>query len=116
MGSNLKQKATRRAQNAYKMLSIRAWIDFASVMDKYGRPDLRDKYNGYANDKIAEIRTNSLWLSDFGIHASSDAVNTGLLNSDEQNSIFEKHFLDRVNRLSLSPFNQYFIINNIASN
>jgi hypothetical protein len=107
-------KPSIEAQNAYKMLSIRAWIDFASVMDKYGRPDLRDKYNGYANDKIAEIRTNSLWLSDFGIHASSDAVNTGLLNSDEQNSIFEKHFLDRVNRLSLSPFNQYFIMQAMA--
>jgi alpha-L-rhamnosidase len=107
-------KPSIEAQNAYKMLSIRVWRDFASVMDKYGRPDLRDKYNGYANDKIAEIRTNSLWLSDFGIHASSDAVNTGLLNNDEQNSIFEKHFLDRVNRLSLSPFNQYFIMQAMA--
>ena len=107
-------KTSVEAQNAYKMLSIRAWEDFATAMDKYGRTDLRDKYNGYAQAKMAEIRTNSLWISEFGIHSFSDAVNTGLLNSEEQNSLLKKHFMDRVNRLSISPFNQYFIIQAMA--
>lgn len=102
------------AQNAYKMLSIRAWREFASAMDKLGRQDLRDKYNGYASAKIAGLRTNCLWFSDFGLHAASDAVTTGLLSNDEQHILFEKHFLDRVNRLSLSPFNQYFILQAMA--
>jgi hypothetical protein len=104
-------KPSVEAQNAYKMLSIRVWRDFASAMDKFGRTDLRDKYNGYASEKIASLRTGSLWFDALGIHAAADAINTGLLKSDEQKALFEKLFLDRVNRVSLSPFNQYFIIN-----
>jgi alpha-L-rhamnosidase len=50
------------AQNAYKMLSIRAWRDFAMVMEKCGRTDLSDKYNSYASAKISEMRTKALWL------------------------------------------------------
>ena len=44
----------QEAQNAYKMLSIRVWRDFARTMDQIGRGDLRDKYNGYAAEKMAE--------------------------------------------------------------
>ena len=102
------------AQNAYKMLSIRAWHDFANAMDKIGRTDLKDKYNNYASAKIAELRTNSSWYSNLGIHSAADAVNTGLLNSYEKNKLFERLFLDRINRISLSPFNQYFIISAMA--
>ena len=107
-------RSSIEAQNAYKMLSIRAWRDFASVMSHLGRLDLRDKYNGYASAKIAELQTNNQWLSEFGLHAAADAVNTGLLNQRDKNLLFEKYFLDRVNRISLTPFNQYFIIQAMA--
>lgn len=107
-------RSSPEAQNAYLMLSIRAWKDFALAMDQLGRTDLRDKYNGYASAKIAELQTKTLWLSEFGLHAAADAVNTGFLNQQEKNSLFEKLFLDRVNRISLSPFNQYFIIQAMA--
>ena len=107
-------KSSPEAQNAYLMLSIRAWKDFALAMDHLGRPDLRDKYNGCVRTKIAELQTKNLWLSEFGLHAAADAVNTGLLNHQEKKSLFEKLFLDRVNRISLSPFNQYFIIQAMA--
>ena len=107
-------KASIEVQNAYKMLSIRAWRDFASAMDQLGRPNLRDKYNGYAHEKIAELQKNNRWLSEYGLHAGADAINTGLLNLSEKKSLFDKYFLDRVNRISLSPFNQYFIIQAMA--
>ncbi|GEM_PF-287014 len=113
-GFELWFKPCPEAQNAYEMLSIRVWKDFATVMGKYGRTDLRDKYNGYASAKMADLRKNSDWFADFGLHAAADAVTTGLLNSAEQNTLFEKHFTDRVNRISFSPFNQYFIIQAMA--
>ena len=56
-------RSSPEAQNAYKMLSIRAWRDFASAMNHLGRHDLRDKYNGYASAKIAELQTNNLYRS-----------------------------------------------------
>ncbi len=107
-------KSSAEAQNAYKMLSIRAWKDFALAMDHLGRNDLRDKYNGYAGAKIAELQADNRWLFEFGLHAAADAINTGLLNQQEKNTLFEKLFLDRINRISLSPFNQYFIIQAMA--
>ncbi len=107
-------KSSPEAQNAYKMLSIRAWNDFAAVMGLAGRTDLRDKYSGYAKEKMAELRKSSSWSADFGLHAAADAINTGSLSAGEQDALFAKHFLDRVNRLSLSPFNQYFIIQAMA--
>jgi len=107
-------RSSPEAQNAYKMLSLRAWKDFAAVMGQYGRTDLRDKYNDYARDKMAELRKNSSWSADFGLHAAADAINTGILSGAEKDALFEKHFLDRVNRISLSPFNQYFVIQAMA--
>jgi hypothetical protein len=102
------------AQKAYQMLSIRAWRDFAAAMDKFGRPDLRDKYSSYARSKLADLRKDGNWPSLLGLHAAADAVTTGLLTAAEQEALFEKEFRDRVNRISLSPFNQYFILQALA--
>jgi len=107
-------RPNEESQHAYKMLSLRAWQDFSAAMEKLGRRDLRDKYRGYASSKIAELRKNRQWHADFGLHAAADAVTTGLLNRVEQESLFDKEFRDRVNRLSLSPFNQYFILQAMA--
>ena len=107
-------KSCQEAQNAYKMLSIRVWNDFAAAMGQCGRSDLQDKYLGYAREKMAALRTNDAWLAEFGLHAAADAVNTGSLSAAEQAALFEKWFTDRVNRISLSPFNQYFIIQSLA--
>ncbi len=107
-------KSSHEAQNAYKMLSIRAWNDFATVMGQFGRTDLKDKYSGYAKACMASLRQNDSWSADFGLHASADAINTGCLTQNEKEALFNKHFLDRVNRVSFSPFNQYFIIQAMA--
>jgi hypothetical protein len=92
------------------MLSMRAWVDFAAAMGKLGRTDLETKYNGYATTKMAALRASGNWYSTFGLHAGAEAATTGLLNATEQKAIFEKEFLDRVNRLSLDPFCQLFVI------
>ncbi|MGA2363106.1 MAG: alpha-L-rhamnosidase C-terminal domain-containing protein [Candidatus Aminicenantales bacterium] len=107
-------KPCPEAQRAYKMLSIRTWRDFAAAMEKFGRPDLRDKYSSYAHSKLADLRKDGNWYSRLGLHAAADAVTTGLLTAVEREALFEKEFRDRVNRVSLSPFNQYFILQALA--
>ena len=97
-------------QHAFQMLSVRAWNDFARAMARYGRIDLGDKYHAYAKEKLNDLRKESDWYSEFGLHAAADAVTTQLLNREEQTELFESHFTDRVNRISFSPFNQYFIL------
>src|ERR1022692_408760 len=96
------------------MLSIETWQSFAAAMGAHGRTDLKAKYNGYANAKIAALRQNPTWYQSFGLHACADAVNTGLLNDTEKSAIFTQQFTDRVNRVSYSPFNQYFVVQAFA--
>ncbi len=98
------------SQDAYKMLSIRVWREFAMAMAQVGRPDLHDKFMEYANSKMAEVQREAGWHSSFGIHAAADAVNTGLLDTVALENLYNREFSDRVNRLSISPFNQYFIL------
>ncbi|MFA5816786.1 MAG: alpha-L-rhamnosidase C-terminal domain-containing protein [Bacteroidales bacterium] len=107
-------KESPEAQNAYKMLSIRSWQNFAAAMGSLGRIDLKDKYEKYASEKMTDLRKSPVWYSDYRLHSAADALNTGLLNQNEQNTLYDKWFLDRVNRLSLSPFNQYFILQSMA--
>ncbi len=107
-------KESLEAQNAYKMLTIRTWIDFADAMRSLGRKDLQKKYAQYATDKMAVLRKSGDWTASYGIHSAADAINTSLLKSDEQEHLYKKWFTDRVNRVSLSPFNQYFIIQALA--
>ena len=114
LGAGFEHPNIPEPQNAYKMLSIRVWREFSAVMNSYGRTDLRDKYNGYATEKIAALKKDPAWFRNFGLHAGADAVTTGLLSKDEISAIYEKSFTDRVNRISYSPFNQYFVIQAFA--
>ena len=114
LGAGFEHHSCQESQNAYKMLSIRVWKEFADAMGKSGRTDLSDKYNRYANEKMTELRRNAAWHQGFGLHSGADAVNTGLLNDAEKKALFEATFADRVSRVSFSPFNQYFVIQALA--
>ena len=98
------------AQNAYSMLSIRAWNEYSILMRKMGNSKEADKYAGYATEKIQAIRTEKTWLNTFGLHAAADAINTDLTTKEENITFFNKNFTDRVNRISYSSFNEWFII------
>lgn len=103
------------SQNAYKMLSIRAWNEFSKAMQTYGRKDLADKYEKCVIAKVSGLRQDNNWFEWFGLHAAADAVNAGFTSSAEHNLLFLKEFNDRVNRQSYSPFNQYFVIQAMAA-
>lgn len=114
LGAGFEHPNIPESQDAYKMLSIRAWKEFSAIMGIYGRADLRDKYYHYATEKIVALRKDAVWYQRFGLHAGTDAITTGLLNADEKKAIYEKSFSDKVNRISYSPFNQYFVIQAFA--
>ena len=110
LGAGTENANCQESKHALKMLRIRAWSEFAAVMKRIGQGDLYDKYRGYALARMAELRKDSAWYMNYGLHAAADAMNTGLMLPNESNALFEKQFRDRVNRVSISPFNQYFII------
>jgi len=114
IGAGFEDNSCREFQNAYKMLCIDSWLDFAGMMESVGRTEIARIYEGYATEKISALREDPEWYLDFGIHAASDAINAGFTSREEQEAMFDLVFKDRLNRLSYSPFNQYFIIRALA--
>jgi len=114
LGSGFEHPNLPEPQNAYKMLSIRVWNDFAEAMAASGHKDLAKKYSKYAMEKILDLRKNPEWHQEFGLHAGADAVSTRLLGREEKVAIYKKGFTDRINLNSYSPFNQYFVIQALA--
>jgi alpha-L-rhamnosidase len=114
IGAGFENPDIPEARHAYAMLSIRAWLEFARAMEQHGRMDLRDRYLGYANDRISRLKKDSAWADSFGTHAAADAINAGFTSAAEKRKMFQNHFANRIHRLSYSPFNQYFIIQAMA--
>lgn len=95
---------------SYWMDCIRAWREFAWAAGQYGRSDLRDKYNGYADEKVAGLRSNPNWYNNFGIHACSYAIDAGFTNQAERDAIYQLRYTDRLNNPSHNPFSTWFMV------
>ncbi|GEM_PF-163518 len=114
LGAGFENASCPESQNAYKMLSIQTWHKFGNMLSQTGHTELAKKYKEYALKKIEELRSDKNGMIDFGIHAAADAINTNLLTSEEKEKLWNIAFSDRNQRLSYSPFNQFFIINSLA--
>jgi hypothetical protein len=114
LGAGFENPNIPESQYAYAMLSIRSWLAFGRLMQQIGETSLGKKYITYANQKMAEAKTMKSWALEYGLHASADAINTGLTSPAEELLFYKRHFMDRINRLSYSPFNQYLVIGAMA--
>lgn len=114
LGAGFEEPDRLETKNAYRMLFIRASMEFASALTDIDRHDLSKTYQDIAFHKMEELRSIERWYASFGVHALSDAVNTGLVTENEKSAIFAQEFSDRLNRLSFSSFNQYFILQAMA--
>lgn len=114
LGAGFENGSNPETYRAYRMLSIHCWNTFAQFARQLGKTELYDKYNTYAQEKFAQLTKDTDWTKTYGIHAAADAINTGLTAVKDGQSLYRQDFTDRVNRLSYSPFNQYFIIQSLA--
>ena len=99
---------------AYKMLSIQTWKWFAEAMQSCGHDELSRKYAAYAEEKQQQLRCDAGWYEGLDIFAASDAVNAGVVSPREITPVWNDVFSDRLQRVSYSPFNQYFVLNALA--
>lgn len=114
LGAGFEHPNLPEPQNAYKMLSIRVWKEFSEAMSSIENKELSDKYSSFVKEKMSALQKNPEWVNDFGLHAGADAVTTGLLTDNEIKVIYTNSFNDKINRISYSPFNQFFIIQAFA--
>lgn len=110
LGAGFENPNNPETYRAYHMLCIRSWKEFANSMRQMGKHELASNYQQYADEKITALTNDKRWWQQFGLHASADAINALFLKENEVGLIWENAFADRMQRLSYSPFNQYFII------
>jgi len=114
LGACFEEPDRPETKNAYRMLFVRACREFAWAMRQSGRAELAAHYERIADQRVGELRGDSNWAERFGLHASAEAVDAGAATPADQQRLFQREFSDRLNRLSYSPFNQYFVIRAMA--
>lgn len=114
LGAGFENPDCIESQYVYRTLSIQAWKEFSQLMNWLGRSDLVNKYEQYVNEKLTQLRQTENRIGSFGIHAASNIVNAGVILPSEVDVLWRNSFSDRQQRLSYSPFNQFFIIQAMA--
>ena len=114
LGAGFENPQTIECQNTYRMLCINTWKQFAKAASSVNETALALKYQHFADSKINLMRANENTARQFGIHAIAEAINAGLDDFPVIRKSAAVLFDDRLNRLSYSPFNQYFIIQAMA--
>jgi hypothetical protein len=114
LGAGFETPNCEENQLAYKMLTIGTWRAFSEALRAAEQFEIAAKYTNYADEKSEILRANQLWYSTMGVHAAADAVNAGMPTFMEQKSFWKNAFSDRLQRISYSPFNEYFIIKAMA--
>jgi alpha-L-rhamnosidase len=98
------------SREAYRMLFIETCRRFAWVLGTLGRNDLQDQYRHATQQHAAQIQAKAGWAHGVGIFAASDAINAGVPTAAQEQLLYQRDFTNPVERISLSPFNEYFII------
>ncbi len=115
LGAGFENPRTAEAVNTYKMLCIKTWARFARAIrisgNKNNRP-LAERYERYVAEKTGLVKPAD--LRHFNIHSLSEAIDGNEIKMTDLSRAAASLFSDRNNRLSYSPFNQYFIIQAMA--
>ena len=116
LGAGFENASCPESQRAYRMLAIRTWRSFASAMRAYGRNDLAEKYERYADQKATAFMAGPEFGA-MGVHAAEEAVNAGVgCDTPEQRErLWRQAFADRQKRVSYYPFHQFFILQAMAA-
>ena len=98
----------------YRLLCIRAWRTWAGVMDRLGETTERDRYLGFAEERIGELRKNPRWHTQLDVHGCAEAVQAGFCTADEIKAMVAGEFGDRLNRVSYCQANTGLILQGMA--
>jgi len=114
LGAGFENPGCTESRYVYQTLTIEAWNKFSKLMTWLGQNDLSKKYMQFAIEKTAQLRRSENCIQRFGIHAASNFINSEVVLALEKKMLWRNSFNDRQQRLSYSPFNQFFIIQAMA--
>lgn len=98
------------AQLAFRALTIEACSRWSGVMQQIGNVSAAKEYHELASNYIAELKLDPDWWKKWGMHASADAINAGILTHGETEAIVTAYLSDRFQLPSLSNFESHFVL------
>lgn len=113
LGSGFLNASTRESQWDFRFLALRAWSDWAGVMDSIGNATAAAHWRAYASAGASAIRAQlgPEWTSSLGVHAAAEALNApGFATPAEVATVLGGQLNDVVRVCSLSNFNQYWLL------
>lgn len=114
IGAGFEDPNNPESHLAFRMLYIQTGMELSSVLADLGEYAMGDTYKQLATSNLRQLRSDSLWFDQLGLHAAADAINGNYLTNHEATVLVNRHFYDTINTVSFSPFNQYFIIRAMA--
>jgi alpha-L-rhamnosidase len=98
------------SRQAYRLLYIETCRQFAWALGAADEDTLRDQYLEMAREHATKIQAEPDWAEKVGIFVASDGINSGVPTPSQDQLFHQRNFTNPVERISFSPFNQYFII------
>ncbi len=103
-----------QAREAYRMLFVETCRRFAWAAGAAGHKDMQAKYIRIADQDTAKIQSRSNWVHSVNIYPASDGINAGVPTPAQQQTLYRRCFANRLDRISFSPFNEYFVVEAMA--
>ena len=110
LGSGFMDSGCDEARQAYRMLFIETCRQFAQAMGTIGRPDLQKQYAQMADHYTQIIQNDPNWVNNTTIFSAADAINAGVPTPAQEDILYRRDFLNPVERISFSSFNEFFIL------
>ncbi len=111
LGAGFEAPDRAETKNVFRATFIQACRRFADALDTIGEENVAFGYRSLAQARTAWLRgADPSWFASWGVHALAEAVIAGVVGDAELEAVYDHEFADRLNRLSFSPFNQYFVL------
>lgn len=112
LGAGFENPNLPEGRLVYRCLCLQAWQSFAATAIAAGYTGIAKRYTSFAKEKMQWLIKNN--SQPFGLHSVAKAVNAGLLSDSIVAQAAGSFFSNRLQRLSYSPFNQFFILQAMA--
>jgi hypothetical protein len=110
LGSGFMDSGCDEACQAYRMLFIETCRQFAQAMGTINRDDLQNQFQQTADRYAQVIHADTNWVDRATIFAAADAINAGVPTATQTDILYRRDFANPVERISLSSFNEFFIL------
>ncbi len=103
-----------QTREAYRMLFVETCRRFAWAAGEAENKTLQARYAKIADQYAARIQSRPNWVKTVNIYPASDGINAGIPGVTQERELCRRCFANRLDRLALSPFNEYFIVEAMA--